>query len=613
MRWFTSLSIRKKLILMIFVISLIVVSAVSAVRIAWDFQQARASLVVELSALTQLLGDRSSAALAFDDAALAEENLKPLQVMKHIEKACLYRIDGSIIAEYSRNLEVSLLCPDVKEIESFPQKIHDNFIHLATNIEQGLLPLGWVYLRSDLSLVESKLRDQVIFSFFALTVAALVAVLLAGWAQRLISEPIAEITKVAKDIEEQGEKNLRAKVISQDEIGKLANSFNQMLDALDERNEQLRRSQKMEALGKLTGGIAHDYNNMLGVVLGYTELLQMALADNNPKLAKYTDHIQHAAERGAKLTKKLLGFSRHMGGQAIMLSLNSTLADEQQMLEKTLTPRINLILDLEQNLWSVWLDDGDLEDALLNMCINAMHAIEDQGQLIIQTRNVVIDEHKARAIQVTPGEYVKMTLKDSGCGMDQEIQSKIFDPFYSTKGDMGTGLGLSQVYGFVKRSGGAINVYSEVGEGTQFSLYFPRYLGEDKKHETEQALLDEELYGDETILVVDDEKALLGLCETILTKYGYTVICASSATEALEILAEQNVDLLLSDVIMPEMDGYQLAAQVRNKYPDIKIQLASGFSDGRSANSVDENMRKNLIDKPYDSCVLLKRVRELLD
>jgi len=379
-----------------------------------------------------------------------------------------------------------------------------------------------------------------------------------------------------------------------------------------EMEETLRRTQKMDALGKLTGGIAHDYNNMLGIILGYTELLKDQLVDQ-PKLAKYIETIHHAGERGAKLTRKLLAFSRKNISDAEMLNINALLQDKQHMLEKTLTARIKLIFDLADNLWPVWLDDGDLEDAIVNLSINAMHAIDGNGQLTIQTRNVSINESDARLFQVKPGEYVQLSVNDTGRGMNEDTKEKIFEPFFSTKGNKGTGLGLSQVYGFVERSSGAIKVYSEPGHGTRMMLYFPRYYdtGSNNKLNEEHAAIN--FRGHENILVVDDEPPLLNLTREILESQGYHITCAENAKQALDILEQNSIDLLLSDVIMPEMDGYQLATKVREKYPGIKIQLVSGFADDRHIDIADNSFHDNLIYKPYQSRTLLKRIRDLLD
>ena len=379
-----------------------------------------------------------------------------------------------------------------------------------------------------------------------------------------------------------------------------------------QKEEQLQRSRKMEALGNLTGGIAHDYNNMLGVVLGYAELLEEDLAGQK-KLAHYVEAIKHASERGAKLTQKLLAFSRHDSSDASVVNINELLLAEQHMLEKTLTARIKLTLDLQDNIWPVWLDSGDFEDAVLNMSINAMHAIRDNGFLTIETRNKTINKEDAQLLDLTASDYILLTITDTGCGMDEVTRDKIFDPFYTTKGDQGTGLGLSQVYGFVERSSGIIRVDSVPGGGTSFELYFPRYCDGRVANRRQKIAQLPDTVADETILVVDDEPALLELTTEILSQQGYTVIVAQSVSQALALLESETVDVMLSDIIMPEMDGYQLAAIVQEKYPSVKIQLASGLTDSSDSDMKNSDLYRNLLKKPYDSQTLLERIRTLLE
>ncbi len=389
-------------------------------------------------------------------------------------------------------------------------------------------------------------------------------------------------------------------------------SFVEDITEKKHQEELIRRTQKMDALGKLTGGVSHDFNNMLGVILGYAELLKMRL-EKEDDLRGYVDEIMHAGERGTNLTKKLLSFSKQKATEAMSVDLNQVLKDNQDLLEKTLTARIKLIYDLDVAAWPIYVDSNDLEDMLLNLSINAMHAMEEGGQLSLQTRNEYLSYHDAYLLGIHDGEYVVFSITDTGCGMDDETLSHIFEPFYSTKGQKGTGLGLSQVYGFIQRSGGAIKAYSEVDHGSQFVVYFP--VDNNKSPDT-IGLSDTgtaSLKGTETILVVDDEAPLRSLLKTILQEHGYTVFLAESGKQALSVLEENSVDAVISDVIMPEMDGYQLANKIVTDYPAIKVQLVSGFTDDRHNEHVTEELHKKLLYKPVNSKVLLKRLRELLD
>ena len=376
---------------------------------------------------------------------------------------------------------------------------------------------------------------------------------------------------------------------------------------------QLAQSRKMDALGKLTSGIAHDYNNMLGVILGNTELLEMVKGDQ-PEIAKYTKQIRYAGERGAKLTQKLLSFSRQEQSQACESDINKLISEMQMMLEKTLTVRISLNLDLCSNLWPVWIDAGELEDAVLNMSINAMHAIEHTGNLRLKTSMGYLDRRDAKKIQLPAGDYVMLSVFDSGSGMDKHTAEQIFDPFFTTKGEKGTGLGLSQVYGFVKRSKGAIDVYSSLVQGTRFVLYFPRYMPNDETVCQEDVIdSNQNWYGSQTILVVDDEPVLADLICEMLRQYGYNVFCAAGGYQALEILKKETVDLMVCDVIMPGMNGYQLAAKIQQIYPLIKIQMVSGYVGNLDSAFTDSLLYSQMIIKPFSLKTLLARIKKLLN
>jgi len=385
-----------------------------------------------------------------------------------------------------------------------------------------------------------------------------------------------------------------------------------------QNEEQLRRSQKMDALGKLTGGIAHDYNNMLGVIIGYSELLHSQLKEGD-ELLDYVKEITRAGQRGVKLTKKLLSFSRQRAADAEVVDLNSILLDEQHMLEKILTARIKLDFDLTEQELLINIDAGELEDAVVNVSINAMHSIANNGVFTIKTCRKQLNEKEANILQLKQGEYALLSLTDTGSGMSNTIKEQIFEPFYSTKGELGTGLGLSQVYAFVERSNGAIKVESELQAGSCFTLYFPLCLEEkieDEKNNGDNEKKDylaKSYNGTENILIVDDEDGLRNLMSEVLSRSGYHVFSAGSGKQALDILSEHSIDVMISDVVMPEMDGYELATIVQENYPDSKILLASGFTDQRQIKMTDTVLHDNLLVKPYTSKELLKKIRELLD
>lgn len=382
------------------------------------------------------------------------------------------------------------------------------------------------------------------------------------------------------------------------------------------QNELLRRSQKMDALGKLTGGVAHDFNNMLNVIIGYAEILRRSLEDDSSN-AHFASEIKLAGERGAGLTRKLLSFSGQTASEASIVNINEVLEDDIHMFSKTMTARIHTSLKLDDELWLTMVDKGELEDVILNLSINAMHAVPHNGRVTYFTLNERLDAAAAEEIGLSEaGDYVRLSIADTGVGIPREIINQIFDPFFSTKGDQGTGLGLSQVYGFMERCKGAVTVDSVVGSGTEFSLYFPREIENVTSNKKQQNYGSDDrsrLHGTETVLLVDDEVSLLELARNFLKQSGYKVYCAEGADSALWILSRNKVDIMVSDVIMPGMNGFELAKKVEILYPEIKIQLVSGYAGSHDEFTRNSVYFKTLLDKPYSEDVFLRRVRKLLD
>jgi PAS domain S-box-containing protein len=404
-------------------------------------------------------------------------------------------------------------------------------------------------------------------------------------------------------------------IVSEDDSVSGITSLIQDTTERDKKEALLRRSQKMDALGMLTSGIAHDQNNILGIIVGYSDLLNLKLKEQ-PKLLNYVAQIQNASKRSALLIEKLLSYSKSKSLFSSKLNINNFLLEQRDMLQKTITVQIKLNLKLGDKIWSVWLDKNDLEDAVINLIINSMHAMNSKTsmpQITVSSKNVKLNNLIAGAKGICAGEYVMLCIADNGSGMDSETKEKIFDPFFTTKGDKGTGLGLSQVFSFVNNSSGSIHIESRVNYGTEFTLYFPRYQQQQSKITLVDEVQHTSAEGLETILVVDDETSLCELASEFLSLAGYKVLCANGHKKALEILKNHHVDLMLSDVVMPEMNGYQLSSLVKQKYPLIKIQLVSGHVDSTNTIVIDKYLQKGLIKKPYDYQILKNRIRDLLN
>ena len=381
--------------------------------------------------------------------------------------------------------------------------------------------------------------------------------------------------------------------------------------------QQLQQSQKMEAIGRLAGGIAHDFNNLLMVISGYSEFLLDRLGPE-PVLRAPAQEIASAAGRASSLTRQLLAFSRKQMLAPKILDLNSVVTENLKMLRRMIGEDINLAMVPANELGAVRADAGQIEQVIMNLAVNARDAMPSGGKLTIETSNVSLDDEYARFhAPLKPGNYVMLAITDTGAGMDSETQSHIFEPFFTTKGPKGRGLGLSTVYGIVKQSGGYIWVSSEPGKGTTFKIYLPRIAesGESAAQVVTEAESLAAEPGTETILVVEDEANLRYLARQFLEKQGYRVIEAADGAVAMQIAVahEGTIHLLLTDVIMPGMNGRELAQRISEIRPNTKVLYMSGYTEnvvGRNG-TLDAGIR--LLQKPFTLRDLNSRVREVLD
>ena len=378
--------------------------------------------------------------------------------------------------------------------------------------------------------------------------------------------------------------------------------------------EQLRQAQRMEAVGRLAGGVAHDFNNVLGVIIGYSELAQGALSEDTP-VRQQVAEIKKAADRGASLTRQLLAFSRQQILQPSVINLNTVIENLSNMLRRMVAGDVEVSFGQDPELGNVYVDRGQMDQILMNLAVNARDAMPEGGKLIIETANADLDSTYAEQhAPVRPGPYVRLTVTDTGTGMDAATMSRIFEPFFTTKTlGHGTGLGLSIVYGIVKQSGGYIWVYSEVGRGTTFKIYFPR-LESDAEIQQEMKGARGTVSGTETILLVEDDEPLRKLTQTLLQENGYQVMESPDGGSALKLAEghEGTIHLLLSDVIMAQASGPELASKLRALRPGIKVLYMSGYTGDLIARHGGAEAGAALVEKPFTREALLIRVREVL-
>jgi two-component system cell cycle sensor histidine kinase/response regulator CckA len=393
----------------------------------------------------------------------------------------------------------------------------------------------------------------------------------------------------------------------------------EVLEDITERKRlegHLRQSQKMEAVGKLAGGVAHDFNNLLTAIMGYSELVLTHLREGD-RVRKHVLEIKKAGESAASLTRQLLAFSRRQVLVPQILDLNSVVSNMQKMLRRMISEDVELEAVLAGDLGCVRADLGQVEQVIMNLAVNARDAMPEGGKLTIQTANVELDESYARShIDVAPGRYVRLTVTDTGCGMDAETLSHIFEPFYTTKEEgKGTGLGLATVYGIVKQSAGHIAVSSEPGRGTIFRIFLPR-IEAAFEPVVPRGVVSELRRGTETILLVEDDVIVRDLVHEVLQGSGYTVLEADKAREALRIgedHAPRPIHLLLADVVMPEMDGPQLAERLARLFPQMKVLYMSGY--GETAADRPRRFPRGVpyLQKPFAPETLARKVLEVLN
>ncbi|NEX59546.1 response regulator [Noviherbaspirillum galbum] len=624
--------------------------------LAYDIHTFEDTWVNDLKAQANLVAGISVPTLEFDDAKVAHENLEQLKSKPAITAAAIYAANGKLFATYLAEADEQMRFPPAASRDSV--SIGGDQIRLMRRIEKDGEFFGTVFLQARYPLAE-RVKSYSFILFVIMCVSLMVALLVSSWVQSAITGPIRALTEAVNQMIRRRDFSMRVDKTSNDETGVLVNAFNTMVaevsqrtealeksnkalqfemqerieaqDALkhlnstledriarrtaelDRANEQLRQSQKLEAIGQLTGGVAHDFNNVLQVISGNLQLLQLNVA-GNPEALKRIEYCGFAAERGAKLASQLLSFARRQPLQPVATNLGRIVRNMDELLRRALGESIDIRTIIAPELWNTLVDPNQIENVVLNLAINARDAMDGAGKLTIELGNTMLDADYVRETpEVSPGEYVMLAISDNGSGMTPEVMSRAFEPFFTTKREgQGTGLGLSMAYGFIKQSNGHIRLYSEPGHGTTIKIYLPRTRLVEV--EVQDIRTSPAIGGDETILVVEDDLIVQATVIDLLTGLGYRVLKANDGLSALTILQSGvSVDLLFTDVVMPgPIRSPDLARQAKRLYPRIEVLFTSGYTQNAIVHGGRLDPGVELISKPYRREDLARKIRQLL-
>jgi len=524
--------------------------------------QYRAQLGEATLVQARILADTVTAALAFGDRTALQEYVGALRANSQVDAVGVFEEHGRLVASFTRSRLADRLDQARTAAEAPDQVI------VFAPVVQGGVRLGTVYLRDRAEPWPQRASRYVAPGLLVLL--ALTMLLVMALDARALRRTNADLkTHIAER---------------------------------EKAEAALRQAQKMEAIGRLTGGIAHDFNNMLAIVLGSLDLLQNRKKQLDERTARLVQQAMDATQRAAALTQRLLAFSRLQPLKPTSADIAKTVSDMGEMLRRTLGETVAVETVQAGGLWRAQIDLPQLETAILNLAINARDAMPGGGRLTIETGNAYLDRAYAAAeTEVTPGQYVMVAITDTGTGMSPDIVAQVFEPFFTTKPPgLGTGLGLSQVHGFIKQSGGHIRIYSEVGVGTTIRLYLPRSTAEPERPRLAPVASDPSLRRDVTVLVVEDETGVRDFAIEALSTLGYDVLSADRAPAALELLARHpEVSLLLTDVVMPEVNGRQLADAALKQRPDLKVVFMTGYTRNAIVHNGVLDVGAHLVSKPF--------------
>ncbi len=631
-----------------------------SILMARELLETRNLLVQDLKVQAKTIGDHSASALIFNDPKAASETLETLQSLPNIYSAVIYSQEGQIFAAYRKAGGKQEDPPQALKGKGF--RFGWNTLILSQPIVFQNKRVGTVELRSDLRRFYDLVGRYLLTLGVTLLLSLAAAYFLLSRLHKSITAPLDRLIALMGVIPREKNFSLRAPEEGEDELRALARGFNDMLEQIQSRErelagyrrhleeevekrtrdlamtnirlekeledrqraekekslleEQLRQSQKMEAIGRLAGGIAHDFNNLLTIIQGYCELAALKIGQKE-SVAQEIEQIRLAGNRAADLTRQLLAFSRRQILEMKVLDLNELLRNMQNMLSRLLGEDIQITLSLKEPLGKIKTDPAQIEQVIINLAVNARDAMPYGGQLTLTTDEVFLDQHFSRSHPDVPiGPYVKLSVSDTGSGMTPEVKSRLFEPFFTTKElGKGTGLGLSTIYGIIKQSGGTIWVESELYKGTTFEIYFP-LLQETAEPEEIGLSPQGPLSGLETVLVVEDEIEVGKIIQKALETLGYRVILAGGGQEAWQQLQDPEtppIHLLLTDVVMPGMNGRELRDRLLTLNPKLKVIFMSGYTDDQVLRHGILKKEMHFLQKPFTVQALAQKIRQVLD
>ena len=659
MAFFADLSIRRKLNLVIMLTSSIALILACTVFLAYDRYTYQQTLRSRLESLANIIATTATTPLTENDSEASEQMRHILMSQHDIVEGAIIQPDGSVLAVYQRDGQPFELPQPVEPT----YLVADQFATLYQPVGE-ISEAGTIYLRADLSEQQKREDRFALIVLLILVGSFLIVYVVASGVQRIISGPILQLTDVVRRVTDQRDYSVRAVKTTEDEVGVLIDGFNDMLSdihdrdlalqkakdelelrveertrdlvstneqlrrevrererteaALKERDEQLRQAQKLEAIGRLAGGVAHDFNNQLAIIQGY---MDMALEDVSKdfRIHQYLTQACKAIDRSTSLIDQLLMFSSRQPIDRRPVEVNYHISDLQKMMGRLLGEDIEVVLDLEEELWSVLADPGNIDQVLTNLFVNARDAMPDGGSLTVQTRNVEIDE--AYCLQVPEartGRFICLTITDTGSGMNEEVRSHLFEPFFSTKEPgKGTGLGLSVVYGILQSHEGWITVESEVDVGSSFSIYLPAVdiLAERSTSEYTTVPLETYRGNGERVLLVEDEPDLKEMTRRALVEQGYEVEACGTLAEANAAFDEtdEQFDIVLSDVVLPDGRGPDLVMELVDRQPGLAALLVTGYTDERGDWQRVRSAGFELLKKPVPMAFLLEHLKTAIE